>query len=116
MPELPRTAQAMPSCPCCGHEYPRRPTVEHVAGTLKELIAGGYRKQLTAAIWPQVCAYVRERREGEAARKQALAIYKEMTGNWPLADFDSTKPVPVSPEVRSRIKAQQIRYMNRRAA
>ena len=95
VPELPRTTQ-----PChparCGHEYPRRPTVEHVAGTLKELIAGGYRKQLTAAIWPQVCAYVLERREGDAARKQALAIYKEMTGNWPLSDFNSTKPIPVS--------------------
>lgn len=106
----------MPSCPCCGHEYPRRPTVEHVAGTLKELIAGGYRKQLTAAIWPQVCAYVLERREGDAARKQALAIYKEMTGNWPLSDFNSTKPIPVSAEVRSRIKAQQIRFAHRREA
>lgn len=105
-----------PACPCCGHQYPKRESVKHVPGTLKELIAGGHRAELTRALWPMVCGYVLERREGEAARKQALAIYRGMTGAWPAAEFDTTEPAPPSPEVRSRIRAEQIRFSKRRAA
>ena len=61
-----------------------------------------------------VCGYVLERREGEAARKQALAIFKDMTGAWPMSDFNSTQPVDPTAEVRSRIRAQQIRFSHRR--
>lgn len=103
-----------PFCPCCGHEYPKKAAIAHVPGTLKELIAGGYRKELSRDLWPQVCAYVLERREGDAARKQALAIFKDMTGTWPMADFGNTQPVTPSAEVRSRIRSQQIRFSKRR--
>jgi DNA repair protein RadD len=100
----------MPVCPVCGHEYPARAAVQHVPGTLKELIAGGHQKELTRDLWPQVAGYVMERREGEAARKQALAIYKDITGGWPKATWEATVPVPPSNEVRNRIRAQQIRF------
>ncbi len=100
----------MPVCPVCGHEYPARAAVQHVPGTLKELIAGGHQKELTRDLWPQVAGYVMERREGEAARKQALAIYKDITGGWPKATWEQTVPVPPSNEVRNRIRAQQIRF------
>jgi DNA repair protein RadD len=105
-----------PRCPECGHVYPPRAAVQHVPGTLKELIAGGHRAELSRQLWPQVCGYVRERRDGEAARKQALAIYKQMTGAWPLTDFESTTPVAPSREVRGRIKAGQIAFAKRRQA
>lgn len=101
----------MPFCPVCGAEYPKKQTVQHVPGSLKELIAGGYHKELARDLWPQVCGYVLERREGDAAKRQALAIYKQMTGEFPKgAWFDSTVPVAPSAEVRSRIRAQQIRF------
>lgn len=105
-----------PKCPSCGHEYPRRAAVAHVPGTLKELIATGNRATLTAELWPQVIGYVCERRQGEAARKQALAIYKQMTGGWPEVSFEATKPVPPTPAVRGRIRSQQIAYAKRRKA
>lgn len=104
----------MPACPCCGHEYPARQSVQHVPGTLKELIAGGKRKELSASLWPQVCGYVLERREGDAARRQALAIYKDMTGGWPIGDFDPALAVAPTNEVRNRIRSQQIRFAHRR--
>jgi DNA repair protein RadD len=101
----------MPHCPACGNEYPRRQSVQHIPGTLKELIAGGYRKEPVRDLWPQVCGYVLERREGEAAKKQALAIFRQMTGEFPKgAWFESTKPLPPTDEVRRRIRAQQIRF------
>lgn len=103
-----------PNCPVCGHEYPKRLTVQHVPGTLKELIAGGYQRELTRDLWPMVCGYVLERREGDAARKQALAIYKDMTGDFPRAKFENTEPVEPSTEVRNRIRSEQIRFAKRR--
>jgi superfamily II DNA or RNA helicase len=100
-----------PACPVCGHEYPKRETVQHVPGTLKELIAGGYSRELAKQLWPMVCGYVLERREGDAARKQALAIYRGMTGEFPKgAYWENTKPIPPSQEVRNRIRSEQIRF------
>ena len=87
-------------------------------GTLKELLAGGgkYQAALDIQLWPQVCGYVLERREGEAARKQALAIYLDLTGAFPKGRFfDSTTPVAPTAEVRSRIKASQIAFRHRKA-
>ena len=104
-----------PACPVCGHEYPKRAAVNHVPGTLKELIAGGHRRELSAQVWPQVVGYVLERRSGEDARRQALAIYKQMTGAWPLSAFENTAPIDPTPQVRSRIRAGQIAFANRRS-
>ena len=106
----------MPECPSCGHKYPARQAVQHVPGTLKELIAGGHRQELSRKVWPQVCAYVLQRRTGDAARKQALAIYKQMTGTWPAQDFFDTAPVPPTAEVMNKIRAGQIAFAKRRAA
>lgn len=103
-----------PFCPNCGHEYPKQAAVQHVPGTLKELIAGGHHRELTRDLWPQVCGYVLERREGEAARRQALAIYRDMVGDWPRAKWENTKPAAPSSEVRNRIRSQQIRFAKRR--
>lgn len=109
-PECRAVHKPMPVCPLCGHQYPRRVAVQHVPGTLKELIAGGHRDLLSRQVWPQVCGYVLERREGEAARKQALAIYKQMTGAWPTKDFFDTVPVQPTNEVRNKIRAGQIAF------
>ncbi len=103
----------MPHCPNCGHVYPKKRAIEHVPGTLKELLAGGgkWQSQLDRDLWPQVCGYVLERRQGEAAKKQALAIYRGMTGSFPKGKwFDTTVPVDPTPEVRNRIRAEQIRF------
>jgi len=99
-----------PVCPVCGHEYPKRQTVQHVPGTLKELIAGGHHRELTKELWPQVVAFVLERREGDSARRQALAIFKDMTGEFPKMKWELTQPVEPSMEVRNRIRSQQIRF------
>lgn len=105
-----------PFCPVCGHEYPAREAVAHVPGTLKELIAGNYQSELTRDLWPQIVGYVLERKEGDAARRQALAIYKDMTGAWPRMSFKNTEPAEPCAEVRNRIRSQQIRFANRRKA
>lgn len=105
-----------PECPCCGHQYPRKQPILHLAGSLKEMIAIGAKQSLSRDVWPQVCAYARQRREGDPARRQALAIYKNMTGMWPTTDFYETPSAPISHEVLNRIRSEQIRFAKRRTA
>lgn len=102
----------MPKCPMCGHEHPRRMAIAHVAGTLTELIASGDRYKMSAEIWPQICEYVRQRRDptDDGARRMALALYKQMTGQWPKGDFATTRTAPLTAAVHNRIRSLNIRY------
>jgi len=100
---------ALPYCPSCGHEYPIRNAVQHVAGTLTELIASNNRTAMSTQLWPQICYYVQLRPNGQDRdRKKALAIFKSMTGVWPTGDYHSTKPQPTTKEVMSKIKSMNI--------
>ncbi len=103
----------VPACPVCGHEYPRKAAVQHVPGTLKELIAGGHARELARDIFPQIAHYVinTRGREGEAARRMAQALFKDMTGEFARANWDNVTPVPPTSEVLNRIRAQQIRWV-----
>lgn len=106
----------MPFCPACGHEYPKKQTVQHVPGTLKELIAGGHHRELSRDLFPQVAGYVMARREGEAARKMAQAIFKDMTGEFARVRWEDVQPIEPSREVVNRIRSAQIRFKHSRAA
>lgn len=108
----------MPFCPVCGWAYPRKQSVQHVPGTLKELVAGNHQQQLVKALFPQLAAYALEKRngDGEAARRMAQALYKDMTGEFARAAWDRVVPVEPSPEVISKIRALRIRYAKGREA
>ena len=103
-----------PTCPSCGHQYPKRQSVEHVAGTLKELLASGNRAAMTRELWPQIVHYARERR-GDDGKKMALALYHQMTGQWPKGDFETTEPRECTREVRGKITALNIAWQRGRA-
>ncbi len=107
----------MPHCPVCGHQYPKRQAVQHVPGTLTELIASGSADQLRKALWPQVVAWVLEKNPDDMARAQrrAQAIYHNLTGQFAVARVETTKPIAPTREVRNRILADQIRYAKSRA-
>lgn len=108
-PSCAHVHMALPHCPACGHEYPIRNTVQHVAGTLTELIASHNRAAMSTQLWPQICYYVQLKPNGEERdRKRALAIFKSMTGVWPTGEYASTQPQPVSKEVLGKIKSMNI--------
>lgn len=105
-----------PFCPSCGHEYPKKRSVAHVAGTLKELIASGDREQLTQEVWPQIVGYALQRKEdSERARKMALAMFKNITGVWPRQEFHQTAPAPLTSAVAGKIRQMNISYARSRA-
>lgn len=112
--------KAQPFCPGCGHEYPKRKAVEHVPGTLRELLGAGTPTAITAALWPQVCGFARERDKTKPSPKQdggkgyALWLYHEIVGDWPKGQgFELTLPAAPSAEVMRKIKSIQIRVAHR---
>lgn len=108
----------MPFCPVCGHEYPARPAVQHVPGTLKELVATGDQALMRRKIWPEVCWFVRNERSPRDdlhAQKMAQAIYADITGQTAHARIENTELVPISRDLRNKIRANTIRWAKGRA-
>lgn len=101
-----------PACPSCGHEYPRKKAIEHVPGSLKELVATGNPGLMRKMLWPQVCGIVLESTSDmDKAQRRAQAIYRELTGTFAQARIETTKLEAPTPELRSKIKANQIRFI-----
>lgn len=107
-----------PACPACGHEYPRKRAIEHVPGTLQELIATGNPSLMRKELWPQVVGLVMEGVNNDPAymQRRAQAIYHEITGEFARARVETTTPVPPSRELRNKVTANRIRYAKRRQA
>ena len=103
---------ARPSCPSCGHEYPKRNVVKHEAGTLRELF--GKRKNVVPDLWPQICGHASRSKpfDQDAARRMALATYRSMTGTWPSKSFEDTKPLPITEEVDAQLRAMRRDWLN----
>ena len=113
-PSCKRIHQPQPFCPGCGHEYPKRQAVAHVAGTLKELSAVGSPETVRAVLWPQLCGYARERDKkkpspkGDGGRGYAYRLYHDIVGEYPRGPrFEDTTPVEPSAEVLDRIRRMQ---------
>ena len=106
-----------PHCPACGHEYPRARAVEHVPGTLKELVATGNPDLMRRLLWPMVVGHVLDGQEDpniEWAQRKAQAIYHELTGTFARARVETTTPQAPSREVLNRIKSNRIRWAHAR--
>lgn len=100
-----------PVCPNCGHEYPPRVAVQHKPGTMRELILSGSRKELTAELWPQIVAYSRRYKAPDKQRGFALAMFKNITQDWPTKDYEETVPAAeISPFVMNKIRQLNIAY------
>jgi superfamily II DNA or RNA helicase len=108
----------MPFCPCCGHEYPKKAAVQHVPGTLKELVATGDASLLRRELWPQIAYYAVETCSGdmERAQRKAQAIYRDITGEFCKARVETTERIPPSREVANKIRANFIRWAKGRAS
>ena len=109
-PQCSALHKPMPFCPQCGHQYPKREAVKHAPGTLAELIASGDRSSVSRALWPQIMGYALKFRDGDAARRMALGIYKGMTDQWPTSPFDPSHAVDPSREVMGKILQRQIAF------
>lgn len=103
-------------CPACGHKIEKKSGIEHVAGTLKEMIHTGDKASLTKELWPQLCAYAIGVCGDDLAKaeKRALAMFKGMTGEWPVNKvFSKTEPATPTRETLNMIRRNQIAFSKR---
>lgn len=114
-PQCKHLHKPAPRCQVCGYEHPKRSTVQHVAGELKEMIASGNRQRLSAEIWPQIVGHAQAK---GWTNSKALAVYRNITGQWPKfgQTIDNTKPLPLSSVVERKIRQSQIAYSKARKA
>lgn len=112
-------------CPACGWERPRtRSDVREIGGELHEVKLDGKSSTMPSwaadrdAVWRQLSHYALERKRGDidAARKFALAQYRNLYRAWPNADFNPANVEPPDPRLVSKVKSQLIAWANRRAA
>jgi hypothetical protein len=101
--------QTQPFCPNCGHEYPKRMSVAHVSGQLHEIGLAG--NDFHRHLWPQIVDYAHvQRGPGEHGRKLALALFKNITGEWPKQSFEKTQRMPFTNPVYRQIQRCMIAY------
>lgn len=107
-------------CPACGKERMRLSMVENVDG---EMVAIGHAKpDMPAhlrdkdAVWRQLTHHALERKKGdvEAARKFALAQFKNIYGGWPKAEFDPSQVETPHPLLVRKVQQGVIAWAKRR--
>lgn len=94
---------AAPFCPACGFEYPPKPSsIQHIQGTLRELIFSGDKAAISCELWPQLVALALEKNQSSG---WAFNLYCKITGGKPdrYLDFERTPPISPSREVRNMV-------------
>ncbi|WP_250533501.1 DEAD/DEAH box helicase family protein [Caballeronia sp. AZ10_KS36] len=109
---------ACTACPACGKERERRSMVENVAGVMEvvgEVSAARakvpeYLRDRTS-VWRQLCCLAIERRpkDQEAARKFALAQFRNLYGCWPKGEFSTVDLEAPSRELKGKVQSLLIR-------
>jgi len=113
----------MKRCPACGKERVRLSMVENVDG---EMVALGKHEETKLppyltdrdAVWRQLCGHALERKKGDevAAKKFALAQYKNIYRAWPAQEFDATNVEQPHPLLIRKVQQGLIAWAKRRAA
>jgi DNA repair protein RadD len=103
------------ACPACGKERLSRSLIETVSGVMEELGAGGkplagYLKDKNS-VWRQLCCLAIERKpkDPDAARKFALAQFKNLYGCWPKHDFSTINLEAPTTELKGKVQSLLIR-------
>ena len=108
-------------CMSCGYEAPKRAVQEALPGHMQEVVLNG--KKLAenhADLWAQVCTYAKagQNPDPERQRKRALALFKNITGEWPMRhwDFFAAPAVDPSRHTLNKIRSMNIAFAHRRAS
>lgn len=112
-------------CPACGWARPKpRSEVREIGGELHAVSLDSKAAKMAPefkdrdSVWRQLTYYAIERKKGdlEAARKFALAQFRNIYRAWPESDFNPANTEPPHPVVVSKVKSLLIAWANRRAA
>jgi len=106
-------------CMGCGYEAPRRAVQEALPGRMQEVVLNGKRLASNHAdLWAQACTYARSHSAPDKQAKRALAIFRNITGEWPPRawSFETTPIVEPTGNTLKKIKSLNIAFSHRRAS
>lgn len=112
----------MMRCPACGKEKSRISLVENVDGEMVALTHTEPKIPLylkdRESVWRQLCGHALDRKKGDAAaaRKFALAQYKNLYRAWPANEFSETDIEVPDPQLVRKVQQGIIAWAKRRAA
>lgn len=91
-PQCAALHRPMPFCPACGHQYPKRESVQHGARNAEGTGGHGGREPLRRQLWPQIAYHAVESCNGDMdrAQRKAQAIYHDITGEFCKARVETT--------------------------
>ncbi len=107
-------------CIQCGHEVVPKDLCPELPGQMQEIRIG--KKVLAhdkADLWAQVATYARDHaRAGKDPNKKALAIFKNITGEWPPRSWTVYNAPEVAPSAATlgKIRSLNIAFIKGRAA
>lgn len=107
-------------CVQCGFEVEPKSLVQELSGKMEEIRIG--KKLLAhdkADLWAQVATYARDHsRAGKDPNKKALAIFKNITGEWPPRSWTIYNAPDVAPTAATlgKIRSLNIAYIKGRQA
>ena len=107
----------MQECPSCGRiRPPRKSTVNVRPGKMREVGEAGAWKYDRWWTWRQICGVAIDRKAGdfEAARRFALAQYKNLIGEWPPRDWDFDPEEYPHRMVKAKVRQQLTAYFKSR--
>lgn len=108
-------------CIRCGFEPAPPALVEQRAGTMQEVVLCGKKKLANdkMELWCQLATYALDHaKPGRDPQKRALALFHNITGEWPPRGLDVKTAPRVEPtkNTRGKIRAMDIAFANRRPA
>lgn len=108
----------MDMCPACGKQRARKNKVENVPGEMVEISGKTSKPYLEnkEQVWAELLHISLQRKRGdvEAAKKFALAQYRNFYEEWPQKSWSDVPSEYVDPRLVSHVKANVIRFIKRK--
>lgn len=104
-------------CLACGFEKPTQALEDTTTGVMREITIGkGKNRKVLASdqwdLWRMVCGHARAHSAPERQRRRAEHLFNKIVGSFPPREYDfyQTEPLPVSHNLRNKIKSLDLAY------
>ena len=107
-------------CVGCGYEPESRSLIEHLPGTMREVVLSNGKKLAPDQIhlWGQLATYARRHSQPEKWQGRAAHLFRDIVGTWPPREFrvECTPEVEPTRNTLSKIQSLRIAFIRGRAA
>lgn len=104
-------------CTACGHERKSQSLIEHLPGTMKEIIIGkAVAAESPKDLFNQLATYARAHSAPDKQAGRAAHLYRDIMGEFPNFNFESATNTPITKAVMNKIRQRNIAFAKRKKA